>query len=108
MPLLNKILLIFLSCLLFMTWGCIQDKTTTEVYRETGENIPGALSFIELRSDGVGTWETDIDLVHFRWKTRGDQIWLHTQEGRSIPGMLTEEGFNIYLQNLETLIFVRQ
>ncbi|MFO7727149.1 MAG: hypothetical protein R6X11_02365 [Desulfonatronovibrio sp.] len=108
MSLPSRILLIFLTCLLLMIPGCIQDKTSTEIYRETGENIPGAFSFIKLQSDGVGTWETDLDVVHFRWKTRGDRIWLHTREGRSIPGTITEEGFNINLQNLETLVFVRQ
>lgn len=41
---------------------------------------------MELKPSGQGTWETDMDMVSFRWKQRGQEIWLHTRTGGVIVG----------------------
>jgi len=41
---------------------------------------------LELQPNGEGTWETDFDVVSFRWKQRGQEIWLHTRTGGVITG----------------------
>ncbi|MCA1743859.1 MAG: hypothetical protein ABR542_03235 [Desulfonatronovibrio sp.] len=80
----------------------------TGKYQGSEEDLPGAYSYIELKDNGEGTWETDIDLVHFRWKIRGNEIWLHTQTGGVIQGKLTGDGFEVELPNVGTYSFVRQ
>lgn len=46
---------------------------------------------LELLPNGEGTWETDFDVVSFRWKQRGYEIWLHTRTGGVITGDIIEE-----------------
>ncbi len=46
--------------------------------------------FLDLQPNGQGTWETDFDVVPFRWKQRGGEIWLHTRTGGVITGDIVE------------------
>lgn len=93
---------------IFLNSGCADQTGMTGKYRGSEQDIPGTYSFIELKDNGEGTWETDIDLVHFRWKIRDNEIWLHTQTGGVILGELTRDGFEIELPNVGTYSFVRQ
>lgn len=45
---------------------------------------------LELQPNGRGTWETDYDVISFRWKQRGQEIWLHTRTGGVIIGDIVD------------------
>lgn len=85
--------------------GCADQSGMAGKYRGTEENTPGVYSQIELKDNGEGTWETDIDLVRFRWKVRGNELWLHTKTGGVIQGEITPQGFDIELPNVGTFVF---
>ena len=56
------------------------------------QSPPEAEHFVllDLQPNGQGTWETDFDVVSFRWKQRGQEIWLHTRTGGVITGDIVE------------------
>ena len=56
------------------------------------QSPPEAERFVllDLQPNGQGTWETDFDVVSFRWKQRGGEIWLHTRTGGVITGDIVE------------------
>ncbi len=56
------------------------------------QSLPEAEHFVllDLQPNGQGTWETDFDVVAFRWKQRGQEIWLHTRTGGVITGDIAE------------------
>ncbi|PTN37013.1 hypothetical protein C6366_07855 [Desulfonatronum sp. SC1] len=56
------------------------------------QSLPEAERFVllDLQPNGQGTWETDFDVVSFRWKQRGGDIWLHTRTGGVITGDIVD------------------
>lgn len=100
--------ILFIYCFfLIFTAGCTESGPMTGKYAGVEKNIPGVYSFIELKDNGQGTWETEIDVVRFRWELRVNEIRLYTEAGKVIHAPLTPEGFNIELTNVGTFVFTR-
>jgi hypothetical protein len=94
--------------LLAGTAGCTDPHPMTGKYKGVQENIPGVYSYIELKNNHKGTWETEIDFISFNWEIGYSEIWFHTQTGRVIHGRLIPDGFIIELPNLDNMVFLRQ
>ncbi len=108
MPL-NPIIYCAAFCvLLAIAPGCSNPDPMTGRYKGVKESTPGMYSFVELKSEGRGIWETEIDFVKFRWEVQEDLIWLRTDTGKVILGSLTPDGFNLELPSLGILVFTRQ
>ncbi|WP_052812913.1 hypothetical protein [Desulfonatronum thioautotrophicum] len=82
---LAHILVIFLAV---MIGACSDPAHLVGTY----ESLPQAKQHVvlELQPNGQGTWETDFDVVSFRWKQRGLELWLHTRTGGVITGDIVE------------------
>ncbi len=104
----NSFIYVFLFFILVTTTACSQEHSMAGKYLETEITIPGAYSTIELNSNGTGIWQTDIDGVHIRWKTRGEQIWIYLEAGATISGRITDKGFDLNLAGLDKLEFKKQ
>ncbi|WP_045212862.1 hypothetical protein [Desulfonatronovibrio magnus] len=100
--------LILIILILSLLAACSDQTGMAGKYKGSEENIPGVYSQIELKDNGEGIWETEIDLVRFRWKVRGDELWLHTKTGGVITGTITADGFIIELPNVGVYIFSKQ
>ncbi|MFP4128358.1 MAG: hypothetical protein ACLFSF_04895 [Desulfonatronovibrio sp.] len=88
--------------------GCSSQASMTGKYRGTQEGGAGTSSVMELKDNGEGVWEHGDDLVRFRWKVRGDEIWLHTQTGGVIRASLTSRGFSMEIPSAGSFEFVRE
>ncbi|WP_028573606.1 hypothetical protein [Desulfonatronovibrio hydrogenovorans] len=104
----TMIKLIPVVLLLIVISACTDQSAMTGTYKGAEKDAPGVQSQIVLKDNGEGTWETDIDLVQFRWKVRGSEIWLHTKTGGVILGTLTPDGFHLDLPNVGTFVFIKQ
>lgn len=101
--------LIAMVCFFVMTFsGCSGQGNMAGKYRGTEEGSSEAYSVMELKDNGEGVWEHEDDLVRFRWKVRGDEIWLHTQTGGVIRASLTSRGFSMEIPNTGSFEFVRE
>ncbi len=99
---------LFAMGFLIISSGCSDHSRMIGKYEGVDQDFAGNVSVIELQEGGEGLWETDVDLVYFRWKVRGDEIWLHTKTGGAIRGSLTADGFELDIPGLGFFVFVRQ
>lgn len=106
----NSLRLVFLLLMLAVCAGsgCNREPGLTGRYTAVQESANETRSVIELKKDGKGTWETEIDLVNFRWKIRGKEIWLHTKTGGVIIGRLTSSGFVVEIPGVGQYTFVKE
>lgn len=100
---------IALICLLVTTFSsCSSQGSMAGKYRATQEIDTDVYSVMELKESGEGVWEYGDDLVRFRWKVRGDEIWFHTQTGGVIRASLTSRGFSMEIPGAGGFEFVRE
>lgn len=97
--------LMLIVCLVFMLASCSGQPDMAGKYQDVSHDASHSPSVIELRDNKEGTWETEIDLINFRWSVRDDEIWLHTKTGGVIIGQITDEGFKIELPDVGTYVF---
>ena len=75
-----------------LIWAAAFSAACSDVSHLEGkyQSLPTAERFVllELQPNGQGTWETDFDVVTFRWKVRGQEIWLHTRTGGVLVGRI--------------------
>ncbi|MFO7727904.1 MAG: hypothetical protein R6X11_06215 [Desulfonatronovibrio sp.] len=105
---LSCILTAIIYFLLMAFAGCSSQGNMAGKYRGTQEENSGVYSVMELKDNGEGVWEHEDELVRFRWKVRGDEIWLHTQTGGVIRAPLTDGGFSMELPTAGSFEFVRE
>ena len=78
-----------------MIWAAAFCAACSDVSHLEGkyQSLPTADRFVllELQPNGQGTWETDFDVVTFRWKVRNQEIWLHTRTGGVIVGTIVDK-----------------
>ncbi|MFW5730237.1 MAG: hypothetical protein ACOCPN_00685 [Desulfonatronovibrionaceae bacterium] len=106
----NRPGLVFFLLLLAVSMGsaCTRESGLTGRYTAVLDSARQTRSVIELKKDGQGIWETEIDLVNFRWKVRGEEIWLHTKTGGVITGRLTSTGFVVEIPGVGQYEFIQE
>lgn len=84
MRMLDAILLLTLFACGLAMQGCADSAHMEGVYQSGADARVEVL--LELKPEGRGSWQTDMDMVTFRWKVRGREIWFHTQTGGVMVG----------------------
>lgn len=101
-------LFVFLLVLVAVTASCRPGKDMTGKYRAADPQPGGKLMYLELKSDGKGTWKTGGDDVSFTWEDRGDEVWLHLRVGGVLRGRIEKDhSLSIALPDTGTIRFER-
>ena len=85
-------LVMVLLVLLALPVACQPGRDLAGKYQAADPQPGGKTMYLELKSDGKGTWKMDYDDVSFTWEDRGTEIWLHLKVGGVIPGNVGMDG----------------
>ncbi|GAB6059176.1 hypothetical protein JCM31598_22930 [Desulfonatronum parangueonense] len=87
--------------------GACAEPSLLEGKYESASDAP-LFVFLDLQPSGQGTWETDMDMVAFRWQQRNGEIWLHTQTGGVVIGTVVDKSkLRISLPGVGPITFER-
>ena len=64
--------------------------------------------YIQLRENGIGTWNTPDDEVSFRWDVKDNEIRLHTKSGGVLVGKILGDTIEIVFPGLKIRRFNKQ
>ena len=64
--------------------------------------------YIQLRENGIGTWNTPDDEVSFRWDVKDNEIRLHTKSGGVLVGKIQGDTIEIVFPGLKIRRFNKQ
>jgi len=64
--------------------------------------------YIQLRENGIGTWNTPNDEVSFRWDVKNNEIRLHTKSGGVLVGKIQENTIEIVFPGSKIRRFNKQ
>lgn len=83
---------IFITLSLVVTLSCnreLQQYTGTYLL-QGADKKESSETYIELRENGIGIWNTPDDEVSFRWDVKNNEIRLHTKSGGVLVGKIQE------------------
>ncbi len=93
-----------LFCLLLLA-ACSENPDRTGTYQNVSDSVPGNSSVLQLRGDYQGTWETELDRIHFYWRVEGQILRLDMENGTTITGEFTDQGIRIKIPGSGTYSF---
>jgi hypothetical protein len=88
---------IFIILSLMVGLSCnreLQQYTGTYLLQEADKKESSEI-YIQLRENGIGTWNTPDDEVSFRWDVKNNEIRLHTRSGGVLVGKIQEDTIEI-------------
>ncbi|SDB55355.1 hypothetical protein SAMN05660653_02768 [Desulfonatronum thiosulfatophilum] len=82
------LMFVALACVALFSGACADPSYLEGKYQSSSQ--AALFILLELKPSGQGTWETDMDMVAFRWQQRDGELWLHTQTGGVIVGEIVD------------------
>ena len=93
---------------LILSASCQPGRDLAGKYKAVDSQHGGETVFLDLKSDGKGSWKMGHDTASFTWEGKGKEVWLHLKVGGVIPGSIGEDGsISILLPGSEELRFER-
>ena len=101
---------IFITVSLLFTLSCNRERqlyTGTYLLLEA-DKPEGSETYIQLKENGVGIWNTPDDEVSFRWDVKDNEIRLHTKLGGVLIGKIQEDILEVVFPGSKIRRFKKQ
>lgn len=83
---------LLLLLFLILLCSCQPGRDLAGKYKAEESYSGGKTLYLELRSDGKGSWKMGHDDASFTWEDRGTEVWLHLKVGGIVPGSIGKDG----------------
>ncbi|MFH1349431.1 MAG: hypothetical protein ABII26_00695 [Pseudomonadota bacterium] len=73
--------ILLLSLMLNLSCGEERERLEGKYLATNNKNQRATAIYLELGSNGRGSWSTEEDTVSLKWEIKKNEIWLHTHSG---------------------------
>ena len=107
---LSTLFVIFITLSLMLTLSCNRERQLyTGIYLlQKADKPESSETYIQLKENGIGLWNTPDDEVTFRWDVKDNEIRLHTKLGGVLIGKIHEDTLEIVFPGSKIRRFKKQ
>ena len=107
---LSSFFVIFVPLSLMFTLSCNKERQLyTGIYLLQEADKPEiSETYIQLKENGIGLWNTPDDEVSFRWDVKDNEIRLHTKLGGVLIGKIQDDTLEIVFPGAKIRRFKKQ
>ena len=107
---LSALFVIFTTLSLVLTLSCNRERqlyTGTYLLQEA-DKPENSETYIQLKENGIGLWNTPDDEISFRWDAKDNEIRLHTKQGGVLIGKIQGDNLEIVFPGSKIRHFKKQ
>lgn len=107
---LSTFFVIFITLSFVLTLSCNRERQLySGIYLlQEADKPESSETYIQLKENGIGLWNTPNEEVSFRWDVRDNEIRLHTKLGGVLSGKIHEDTLEIVFPGSKIRRFKKQ
>lgn len=103
-----SVIFIILSLMVGLSCNREKQQYTGTYLLQGADKKESSEIYIQLRENGIGTWNTPDDEVSFRWDAKDNEIMLHTKQGGVLIGKIQGDNLEISFPGSKIRRFKKQ